>query len=206
METEQKNMGSVRSLAEARPREDRHGVLIAGAANGEEDALAALYDATAALVHGLVLRILGDRAAAEEVTADVYLQVWRQAARYDPARGTPISWLLMLGRSRAIDRLRATAGQPRDVQPLQVAEAMPSAAAGPDHDAELAQRRTILLAALARLVPEQREPIELAYYSGLSHAEIAALLGVPLGTVKTRIRLGMTRLRDALAGSLEDFL
>jgi RNA polymerase sigma-70 factor (ECF subfamily) len=204
MDPQERRMGIANSLAEAWPEENRFAALIARTVNGEEDALAALYDATAALVHGLALRILGDRGAAEEVTADVYLQVWRQAVRYDATRGTPLAWLLMLGRSRAIDRLRARAGRGREVESLRAAEALPSGAPGPDEDAALAQRRGIVAAALARLSPEQRTPIALAYYAGRSHSEIAAVLGLPLGTVKTRIRLGMTRLREALAAALAE--
>ncbi len=204
MDAPKGKMGSRTNVAAAWPQEDRLGALVARTVNGEGDALAALYDATAPLVHGLALRILGDRGAAEEVTADVYLQVWRQAVRYDATRGTPLAWLLMLARSRAIDRLRARAGRLRDLESAQAAEALPSLAAGPDEDAVVAERRRIVVAALGRLAPEQRAPIELAYYAGKSHSEIAIVLGLPLGTVKTRIRLGMTRLRDVLAAAFEE--
>jgi RNA polymerase sigma-70 factor (ECF subfamily) len=146
--------------------------------------------------------MVGDPGAAEEVTADVYLQVWRQAVRYDASRGTPLAWLLMLARSRSLDRLRA--GRSRAAEPLGAAEALPSGAPSPDEDAALAQRRAVVTAALAQLPPEQRAPIELAYYAGKSHSEIAAALGTPLGTVKMRIRLGMTRLRAALAAALAE--
>ena len=186
------------SRAETWPQEEACSVLIARTGHGEEDAFAALYDATAPVVHGLVLRILGDRAAAEEVTGDVYLQVWRQAVRYDAARGTPVAWLLMLARSRAVDRLRAGAVRAGEREPLRAAEALPSTRPGPDEDAALAQRRARVSAALAGLPAEQRAPIELAYWAGMSHSEIADALAVPLGTVKTRIRIGMTRLREAL--------
>lgn len=199
MDPQKRRMGIASSVAEVWPEENQFGALIARTGNGEEAAFAALYDATAALVHGLVLRILGDRSAAEEVTADVYFQVWRQAVRYDATRGTPLAWLLMLGRSRAIDRRRAGAGRAREAEPLRSAEDLPAATPGPDEDAAIAQRRGIVVAALAQLAPEQRAPIELAYYAGKSHSEIAADLRLPLGTVKTRIRLGMTRLREALA-------
>ena len=190
------------SVAEVWPQQDACGALIARTGNGEEDAFAALYDATAPFVHGLVVRILNDRTAAEEVTADVYLQVWRQAVRYDATRGTPLAWLLMLARSRAVDRLRAHAARGREREPLRAAETLPSAIPGPDEDAAFAQRRTIVIAALAALPAEQRAPIELAYWAGMSHSEIATALGVPLGTVKTRIRSGMTRLREALGTAL----
>jgi RNA polymerase sigma-70 factor (ECF subfamily) len=179
-------------------------VLIEGTAGGDAAALAALYDATAALVNGLALRILGDPGAAEEVTLDVYLQVWRQAARYDPARGAPAAWLLTLARSRAIDRRRAGAGQRRETEPVALAMADPGP--GPEEGTAAGERRRLVRGALAGLGPEQRKTIELAYFGGLSHTEIAATLGEPLGTVKTRIRLGMMRLREALRGTLQEAL
>jgi RNA polymerase sigma-70 factor (ECF subfamily) len=197
-------MGSAHNLAEAWPEEDRLSDLLARTVRGDEAALAALYDATVAMVHGLALRIVGDAGAAEEVTADVYLQVWRQAVRYDATRATPIGWLLMLARSRAIDRVRARTAQRREVGSLQEALQLASAAPGPLEDAIVAERRRIVVTALDALPPEQRTAIELAYYGGKSHREIAAALDLPLGTVKTRIRIGMTRLRDALAPSFEE--
>ena len=100
MDRETRKMGPASSVAEVWPQEHACGALIARTGNGEEDAFAALYDATAPFVHGVALRILGDRAAAEEVTGDVYLQVWRQAVRYDATRGTPVAWLSMLARTR----------------------------------------------------------------------------------------------------------
>ena len=196
-------MSPATNVAVAWPPEDRLAALVARTANGEAEALAALYDATVALIYGLAQRILADHGTAEEVTSDVYLHVWRQGARYDPARGTPLAWLLMLTRSRAIDRLRARAAR-RESAALEAAAALPSPAPGPHDDAVVAERRRIVVAALATLSPEQREAIEIAYYGGKSHSEIATALGLPLGTVKTRIRVGMTRLRDALAATFEE--
>jgi len=147
-------------------------------------------------VSGLAERILGDPGAAEEVTIDVYLQVWRSAGSYDAGRGAPLAWILTLTRSRAIDRLRALGGHRRVTGPLETARAVPSGQAGPEEGSEDAQRRRIVQAALARLAPNQRQAIELAFFSGLSHSEIAEELGEPLGTVKTRVRLGMLRLRE----------
>jgi RNA polymerase sigma-70 factor, ECF subfamily len=204
MDASKSRVSPTANLAELWPPENRLIELIARTAKGEPDALAALYDATAALVYGLAVRILGDHGAAEEATADVYLQVWRQGERYDPGRGTPLAWLLMLGRSRALDQLRARAGRRRESEGLGAAEVLPSPIPGPYDDAVIAERRRIVVAGLAALTPEQREPIELAYYAGKSHSAIAMALGLPLGTVKTRIRVGMTRLRDALAAALEE--
>lgn len=173
--------------------------LIARCARGDQAALARLYDATAAMVNGLALRILGDRGGAEEITGDVYLQVWRSAASYDARRGSPVAWLLTIARTRAIDRLRATASDRRQTAPLELGLAASTSEPGPEEASSLAQRGRRVRAALERLSREQREAIELAFFAGLSHAEIAQALGAPLGTVKTRIRLGMGRLRDLLA-------
>ncbi len=197
-------MPSAHSLAAVPPRREDLGDLISRTARGEESALAALYDLTAAQVNGLALRILNDRGAAEEVTGDVYLQVWRQAAHYDADRGTPLAWLLTITRSRAIDRLRSGATQRAHTAPLRAAIALPSAAPGPEDESHLSQRRRFVQQALVQLPAEQRRAIELAYFGGQSHSEIAATLGEPLGTVKTRVRLGMRRLRDALGAAGKD--
>ncbi len=186
------------SLAVARPPGADWCDLIERVANRDETALAALYDGTSALVHGLALRILADAHTAEEVTMDVYLQVWRQAVRYDRARGAPIAWLLTLARSRAIDRRRARASQQRESEPLALVMEARSTETGPEESTAIAERRRRVQDALSDLNAEQREAIELAYFRGFSHSEIAANLGEPLGTIKTRIRLGMTRLRSSL--------
>jgi RNA polymerase sigma-70 factor (ECF subfamily) len=191
--------------ADAPPRADEEASeLLARTARHDREALGALYDRTASLLHGLALRILGDRAAAEDVTIEVYLQVWRQASTYDPARGRPLAWLLTLTRTRALDRLRAS--HPGRVEPLRVARAVASIAPGPEEQAVAGERRRLVERALARLAPAQRQAVELAYFRGLSQREIAAELGEPLGTVKTRIRLGLMRLREALAGAGEELL
>jgi RNA polymerase sigma-70 factor (ECF subfamily) len=157
-----------------------------------------LYDGTHPLVYGLALRILGDVADAEEVALDVYTQVWRTAGNFDPRRGSVSAWLVTLARSRAIDRLRsAAARRQREESRPELPEA-PAAARSPEEASLLGQRRVRVRAALARLLPEQREAIELAFFSGLTHSELAARLGQPLGTVKTRIRLGMMKLRELL--------
>jgi len=206
MSVESDAVGSRHNVA-ARPHErEDWGGLIARTAAGDETALAALYDATSALVYGLTLRILGDTALAEEVAADVYMQVWRHAERYDPARGAPLSWLLTLARSRAIDRRRVAAGETWRAAQLGEAIALPSPTPGPEEHSEVTERRTIVRQALDALGPEQRRAIELSYFGGLSHSEIAAALCEPLGTVKTRIRLGMVRMREVLTRSVGDAL
>ena len=175
--------------------------LIARAAGGDGAALATLYDRTSAQVHGLVTRILKDETGAEEVTADVYRQIWRRSVRFDAERGRPLAWLLMVARSRAIDRLRTGASERARTEPLRVDLSVPCGAPTPEESCAIDDRRRIVQGALARLAPEQRQAIELAYFGGLSQSEIAVRLEEPLGTIKTRIRTGMMRLRDALGAT-----
>src|SRR5262245_36236736 len=187
---EPEDVTSRQNLAAVQPDQDDWTGLSLRTAQGDEGALTALYDGTAATVNGLALRILGDPGAAEEVTGDVYLQVWRQAVRFDPRRGAPLTWLLMLTRSRAIDRLRSGSGQ-ATTAPLSRAATVASEAPDPEESSTIQERREAVRRALGEVPVEQRLAIELAYFSGLSHTEIAATLNEPLGTVKTRIRLGM---------------
>jgi RNA polymerase sigma-70 factor, ECF subfamily len=178
--------------------------LIRCVAAGDQQALAALYDATSRTVYGLLLRILADASVAEEVLLDVYSQVWRQAAAYSEARGTPLAWLTTIARSRAIDRLRRGRLERQRTEPLdaltQVAGAVNASA---EDDLRVRELGAVVRAALEALAPEQREVIELAYYGGLSHSEIAAARNIPLGTVKTRTRLGLMRLREMLRPAYE---
>lgn len=164
---------------------------------GNQASLGRLYDATSGLVYGLVLRILRDPTEAEEVTLDVYAQAWRRAASYDPGRGRPTTWLLTMARSRAIDRLRATQRE-RGQEPLDNHLDLADPGLDPAEQSLTGERGTLIRAALAGLGPEQREAIELAFFAGLTHVEVAERLKEPLGTVKTRIRAGMIRLREAL--------
>jgi len=168
------------------------------AAKGDAPAIAALYDSTSRLVFGLIMRILGDRFAAEEVLLDVYTQVWRQASSYEEQRGTPLAWLMTMARTRAIDRMRSSKQDLQRKEPLDLAVYQKSGEAGPEEATAISERRTLVRSALDALSPQQREVIELAYYSGLSHSEIAAHLGQPLGTVNTRARLGMMKLGETL--------
>jgi RNA polymerase sigma-70 factor (ECF subfamily) len=171
--------------------------LLADCAQGDQAALASLYDQSSALVYSIALRMLADSGDAEEVTLDVYHQVWRAAHSYDSSRGSVTSWLVTLARNRAIDRLRSRAVRARSEEPIGKHADVPTFAAGPD-EARLAGQRQRMLAAMAALSLEQREAIELAFFSGLTHAELADRLSQPLGTVKTRIRLGMMKLREQL--------
>jgi RNA polymerase sigma-70 factor (ECF subfamily) len=186
-------------LAMHRIREQRLGALMARLARGDQAALAAFYDATNGLVYSLALRILRDQHAAEDVTIEVYTQVHRQASQYDSQRGTPSAWLLTLTRSRAIDRLRVEALRREREESLDETATVASLIGDSEACSASSELRRIVQHALSRLTPEQRQAIEIAYYSGLSHSEIAAQLGQPLGTVKTRIRTGMLLLREHLA-------
>jgi RNA polymerase sigma-70 factor (ECF subfamily) len=167
--------------------------------SGDQAAAAVLYDRHARPLYSLILRILGDETEAEDVLQEVFVQAFRQAGRYDASRGVVAAWLLMMARSRAIDRLRArrsrVEGRTGEVQVLNdVPDAQRDVAS-----ALLDEERTRLVReALAELPLLQRMAIELAYYEGLSHTEIAERLEQPLGTVKTRIRLGLLKLRDVL--------
>ena len=178
------------------PGADELVALVKSVADQDQGAMTRLYDATSRLVYGLVLRILGDPSAAEEVLLDVYMQAWRQASRYSEERGSPLAWLTTIARSRALDRARSGT-QERRGQPLEAAAQHAIDACA--EDAALASDvRKFVRRALELLSPEQREVIVLAYYGGLSHSEIALQLDQPLGTVKTRTRLGMTKLRAQL--------
>jgi RNA polymerase sigma-70 factor (ECF subfamily) len=167
------------------------------AAQGDQSAMADLYDATCSLVFSMALRILGDRGIAEDAVIEVYAQAWREAGGYDSTRGTVGAWLLNLTRSRSIDMLRMRRHE-RTTDPIEAAAEVVDARPGPDAETAALERRRYVSSALDELGVEQREAIELAYFAGLSHSEIAARLGQPLGTVKTRIRLGMTKLRQLL--------
>ena len=190
--------------AETRARDQDLVSLVELVATGDQSALATLYDATNRLIYSLILRVLGDVSSAEEVLVDVYTQVWRQAASYDANRGAPLAWMATIARSRAIDRLRSGWQDQRRKEPLEVLGDAPANAASPEETTAAAERQRFVREALNLLTPEQREVIELAYYSGLSHSEIAKKLKQPLGTVKTRTRLGMMKLREALAPLLGD--
>lgn len=171
--------------------------LLKRSSRGDESAFAEWYDATAARAFGLAVRVLRDRAQAEEVTQESYLDCWRQAARFDPTRGSAIAWLLTIVHRKAVDRVRsAEAAGRRDAAYGHRQHSVP-------HD-ETAERATASLeatrvrTALAGLTDKQREAVELAFLGGYTHTEVATMLALPVGTAKTRIRDGLIRLRDAL--------
>jgi RNA polymerase sigma-70 factor (ECF subfamily) len=171
--------------------------LLKRAGRGDEAAFAQWYDATSARAFGLAVRVLRDRAQAEEVTQESYLDCWCQSARFDPSRGSAVSWLLMIVHRRAVDRVRAceAAGR-RDASYGHRAQDVAHDATAEKAAASWEARR--VRAALADLTPKQREAVELAFLGGYTHTEVASMLDLPVGTAKTRIRDGLIRLRDAL--------
>lgn len=165
-------------------------------AEGDESALAILYDRWAQSVYSLVAHLLKDADGAEDVVEETFWQVWQRASSYDVSRGTVRTWLLTIGRSRALDRLRSRKRNHEDISADLSLVRDPSS--DPSQEVEGAERRQLVYAALIELPDEQRRALELAYFRGLSQSEIADFLGEPLGTIKTRMRLGMQKLRDKL--------
>jgi RNA polymerase sigma-70 factor (ECF subfamily) len=168
-------------MPSALPGSETFPALIARIAAGDRDAFGRFYDLAAPLAFGLIRRVLRDPEAAAEVLQEVFWQVWLDAPQYDPKRGSPEAWLVMRAKSRAIDRLRSIRRRDRTF-------------VAPVDESSLVQT------ALAQLPEPQRRVIELAFFDGLTQTEIATKLGEPLGTVKTRARLGLERLRGALQG------
>ncbi len=173
-------------------------LLIMRVAAGDQLAMTSLYDTSSRVLYGLLLRTLNEHALAEEVLLDVYVQVWRQAGSYDEARGSPMAWMLTIARSRAIDRLRSGRQELLRRESFEWFEENARSEIDVEETAAIAEVQGRVRDALETLPAEQREVIELAYYLGMSHSEIALQLEQPLGTVKTRMRLGMMKLRDIL--------
>jgi len=183
--------------APAHPAAQELAELLRSASRGDQAAFARLYDATAARVHGLVLRVVRDPAQAEEVTQEAFLEIWRTASRFDAQRGSAISWLLTISHRKAVDRVRAAeASSRRDTryhstsQP--VAHDETAEAASATFEAQRVRH------AMESLTSAQREAIGLAYFGGYTHTEVATMLDLPIGTAKTRIRDGLIRMRDTL--------
>jgi len=175
--------------------EQHWATLVQSIAAGDQLALHALYEMAHRLVFTLIIRIVARRETAEELTIDVFHDIWRRASTYDPANGTVLGWIMNQARSRAIDRLRFESRKKRsdggDILSLEVA-------ADPSHEIEQREQRESLRAALAALTPDERQAIEMTFFAELTYAEAAARLNQPLGTVKTRIRSGLHKLRQKL--------
>ena len=188
--------------ASALIRESAWGEYVRRCALRDESALAALYDQSSQLVYTIALRILRDEADASEVVVDVYKQVWDTAARFDEQRGSAAAWIVILARSRAMDRRRYRATRIQATANFEELSGPISPLPCPERLAITGQIRGSVTQALAAVPSEQREALELSFFAGLSHAEIADRLGQPLGTVKTRIRLAVGRLRELLRDSV----
>jgi len=177
--------------------------LLKAIARQDETALAELYDRYRLILFGLLVRILNSREEAEDVLQEVFLQVWRRAADFDETRGRPFTWLVTLARSRGIDRLRNLAARERVALAgaREASEEVSDAMA----DAFRSEQRGLVTSALDQLPDEQRRPLMLAYFEGLTQSEIASKLNAPLGTVKTRMRTGLSKLRELLGNQSASF-
>lgn len=182
------------ATSQAEPSPDT--ALLHAIARGDESALASLYDRYHSILLGLLLRILHSRVEAEDVLQEVFLQIWQRAANFDETRGRAFTWMVTLARSRAIDRLRSLDSRQR-ADNTALRDAAESISDASD-DAYQAEQRAIVGAALAEIPEEQRRALLLAYFEGLTQSEIAARLNQPLGTIKTRMRSGLSKLRDLL--------
>jgi RNA polymerase sigma-70 factor, ECF subfamily len=197
----QKSPVTLGDVLYAKPRapvpEEDWAALVQSIAAGDQFALHALYERAHRPVFTLIMRITANRESAEELTVDVFHQVWRRASGYDPENGTVLGWIMNLARSRALDRLRFESRKKRsnggDLQPLA------EVAADPCDVLELREQCQSLRAALTTLTADERQAIEITFFAGLTHAEAAARLNLPLGTIKTRIRSGLHKLRHALS-------
>lgn len=178
--------------------------LIGLAAEGEARALETLYDRYARIVFGYALRMLGDRQLAEELLQEVFFRAWQQGGAYSSARGTFVTWLLSIAHNMAIDELRKRRRRPQKAEsdePESILAAVADSGIGVEDEVWLGSLHDIVAEALQDLPAPQREAIELAYFRGFTQREIADHLGEPLGTVKTRMRLGLQKLRETLAGN-----
>jgi RNA polymerase sigma-70 factor (ECF subfamily) len=183
--------------------------LVAQAAGGDERALGELYDRFGGMAFSLACAIVGEHADAEEVVADAFAQIWRSASAFDPARGSVAAWVATIVRTRALDLVRSRKRRARVLEEAAVVTdegetlVLAPTLEPPDRGAEVTETSAIVRKSLADLPAPQRRVIELAYFGGLSQSEIAAQLSEPLGTVKTRMRAGMEKLRQALRPVLE---
>jgi RNA polymerase sigma-70 factor (ECF subfamily) len=171
--------------------------LLGRIARGDRIAFADLYDRTAPRVFGLVKRLLRDHSQSEEVTQEIFLEIWQTASRYEPSKGGALSWMLTMTHRRTVDRIRASqASRDRDVR-VGIRDFAPAFDSVAERvEVQLESER--VKSAMTRLTELQRQAVTLAYFGGYSHSEVSAMLKVPIGTVKTRLRDGMIRLRDEL--------
>lgn len=180
--------------------------LVAAIGAGNATALGLLYDRFSSMLLGLAHRVLGDASDAEEVLQEAFLQVWNQAGRYDPKRSSVSTWLVLITRSRAIDRLRSRKVKDRTLVAIQQEKRGAHTSPEGVGDVLRQERARRLRREMALLPPEQREVLEMAFFRGMTQSEIAERTGIPLGTVKTRSLLAMRKLRQAMSADLEELL
>jgi RNA polymerase sigma-70 factor (ECF subfamily) len=182
--------------------EPSSGAILAGllgqVAHNNQGAMAELYGHTRTLVYGLTLRILQEQSAAEDATQEVYLQIWRKAEAFDPARGNAWGWIVAISRSRALDKLRFSKARLNHDCESEDLDNLHSSMPGPEHSCSASERASLVRRLLFELPLDQRRLIEMAFFDGLTQSEIASQTALPLGTIKTRIRSGMRRLREQL--------
>ncbi len=193
-----------RKRARARNREDA--ALVQAIVDGGSEALSDLYDKYSGMLLGLAYRVLGDASDAEEVLQEAFLQVWNQADRYDPSRSSVSTWLVLITRSRAIDRLRSRRVEERTIGAAQKENAVTYTSPEGVRDVFKQERRRRLQQELRNLPPEQRQVLEMAFFQGMTQSEIAQKTSIPLGTVKTRTLLAVKKLRKALQDEIEELL
>jgi RNA polymerase sigma-70 factor (family 1) len=172
--------------------------VIARIASQDQAALSLLYDRYARVIYTIAYRIIGSAEESEEIVLDVFTQVWRIAKNYAPQKGRVDTWLFMITRSRALDRIRSRTRSSKVIAAAENAVLLNTHTDSPEEDAIVRERSAYVKTALEKLPSEQRLVLELAYYKGLSHTQIAIATGISLGTIKTRIRLGLKKLREAL--------
>lgn len=166
--------------------------------SGDDQALAALYDRHGGIAYGLAYRITGDAAAAEDAVQDAFVSMWKQAPRFDPERGQVRSWLLTIVHHKAVDLVRRRSNRPERQLPDGAEEFLVDAQGRPDEIAETSMDARAVREAVTRIPEDQRRTVEMAYFLGMTHVEIAEAMDVPLGTVKSRLRIAMEKLRDYL--------
>lgn len=186
------------------PSEDKE--LVRRIVDRQQAAVAELYDRYSSMLMALAYRVLGNSQDAEEILQETFLQVWNQASRYDPKRSSVSTWLVLIARSRAIDRLRSRQVQMRTVTAAQQEKPISHTSPTGVGDVLLHEQRNRLRQEMSQLPQKQREVLELAFYGGATQSEIAAQTGIPLGTVKTRTLLAMKKLRAALQEEIGDLL
>lgn len=164
---------------------------------GEQDAVAMLYDRYSGAAYGLAMRVTNNAQAAEDVVQDAFVSLWKQAPRFDPERGHVRAWLLTIVHHKAVDAVRRRAGRPERALP-EGAEDFIEASGRPDELAEMVLDAEAVREAVRQIPDDQRRVIEMAYFAGMTHVEIAAQTGVPLGTVKSRLRIGLDKMREYL--------